>query len=88
MSTTLERRMAKLEEATSPDASRIDVIFRRIVSPRGNREMVRARRGDTVLDRSADEAEGAFMERAKIAALAATAQRPCRVILLPQEALT
>jgi len=88
MSATLERRMAKLEEATSPDASRIDVILRRIVSPVGNREMVRARLGDTVLDRRAAEAEGAFMERAKIAALAATAQRPCRVILLPEEALT
>lgn len=88
MSTTLERRMAKLEEATSPDASRIDVIFRRIVSPRGNRKMVRAKIGDTVLDRRADEAEGTFMERAKIVALAATAQRPCRVVLLPEEALT
>ncbi len=88
MMTALERRMAKLEEATSPDASRIDVIFRRIVSPRGNREMLRAKRGDRVLDRRADEAEGAFMARAKVAALAATAQRPCRVILLPDEALT
>ena len=88
MSTTLERRMAKLEEATSPDANRIDVIFRRIVSPRGNGEMVRAKLGDRVLDRGADETQGAFRERGKVAALAATAQRPCRVILLPKEALT
>jgi hypothetical protein len=88
MSTTLERRMAKLEEATSPNANRIDVIFRRIVSPRGNGEMVRAKLGDRVLERGADETESIFMERAKVAALAATAQRPCRVILLPEEALT
>ena len=40
MSTTLERRTAKLEQAAHPDANRIDVIFRRIVSPRGNGEMV------------------------------------------------
>ena len=88
MSTTLERRMAKLAEAASPDASRIDVIFLRIVSPAGNREMVRAKLGDRVLERGADETESIFMERAKVAALAATAQRPCRVILLPEEALT
>ena len=88
MSTTLERRMAKLEEATSPNANRIDVIFRRIVSPRGNGEMVRAKLGDRVLDRGADETESTFMERARVAALAATAQRPCRVILPPEQALT
>ena len=87
MSTTLERRMAKLAEAASPDASRIDVIFRRIVSPRGNGEMVRAKLGDRVLNRRADEAEDAFMERSKVEALAGTDRRPCRVILLPEEVL-
>ena len=65
MSTTLERRTAKLEQAAHPDANRIDVIFRRIVSPHGNGKMVRAKLGDRVLNRGADETEDAFMERAK-----------------------
>ena len=88
MTTALERRMAKLEKAATPDANRIDVIFRRIVSPRGNREVARANLGDRVLNRRADEAEDAFMERSKAEALAGTDRRPCRVILLPEEALT
>ncbi len=87
MTTALERRMAKLEKAATPDANRIDVIFRRIVSPRGNGEMVRAKLGDRVLNRRADEAEDDFVERAKVEALARTDRRPCCVILLPEEAL-
>ncbi len=79
---TLERRTAKLE-ASRPDANQIDIIIRRIV---GN-EIARAIIGDTVVDRRADEAEDAFMERSKVEALAGTDRRPCRVILLPEEVL-
>ena len=79
---TLERRTAKLE-ASRPDANQIDIIIRRIV---GN-EIARAIIGDTVVDRRADEAEDAFMERSKVEALAGTDRRPCRVILLPQQVM-
>ncbi|NMQ05551.1 hypothetical protein E4Q08_09880 [Candidatus Accumulibacter phosphatis] len=79
--------MAKLENAATPDANRIDVIFRRIVSPRGNREVARANLGDRVLNRRADEAEDDFVERAKVEALARTDRRPCCVILLPQQVM-
>lgn len=79
---TLERRTAKLE-ASRPDANQIDIIIRRIV---GN-EIARAIIGDTVVDRRADEAEDAFMQRSKGEALAGTDRRPCRVIFQPQEVL-
>ena len=79
---TLERRTAKLE-ASRPDANQIAIIIRRIA---GN-EVVRAIIGDKAIDRRADEAEDAFMERSKVEALAGTDRRPCRVILLPEEVL-
>ncbi len=79
---TLERRTAKLE-ASRPDANQIAIIVRRIA---GN-EVVRAIIGDKAIDRRADEAEDAFMERSKVEALAGTDRRPCRVILLPEEVL-
>jgi hypothetical protein len=79
---TLERRTAKLE-ASRPDANQIAIIIRRIA---GN-EVVRAVIGDKVIDRRADEAEDAFMERSKVEALAGTDRRPCRVILLPEAVL-
>jgi len=85
MSATLERRMAKLEEATRPNQNGIDILFRRIVCTVGN-EAVRAVIGDRAVDRRAEEFEDTFRERAKVAALAATTNRPCRVILLPEEA--
>ena len=75
---TLERRMNKLE-ASRPDANQIAIIIRRIVGD----EIVRAVIGDKAIDRRADEAETAFMERSKVEALAGTDRRPCRVILLP-----
>ena len=80
MSTALERRTAKLEQAAHPDADQIDIIVRRIVGS----EVVRAVIGDTVVDRRTDEAEDAFIERSKAEALAATTQRPCCMILLPE----
>jgi hypothetical protein len=67
-----------------PDANQIDIIIRRVI---GGNEVVRAVIGDTVVDRRADEAEDAFMERSKVEALAGTDRRPCRVILLPEEVL-
>ena len=79
---TLERRTAKLE-ALRPDANQIDIIIRRIIGD----ETVRAIIGDKAIDRRADEAEDAFMERSKVEALAGTDRRPCRVILLPEEVL-
>lgn len=78
----LERRMAKLE-ASRPDANQIDIIVRRTVPG----EVVRAAIGDKVIDRRADEAEDAFIERAKAEALAGTERHPCRVIFLPEEVL-
>ena len=86
MSAAIERRMAKLEEATRPNQNRIDILFRRIVCTVGN-EAVHAVIGDRVVDRRVDESEDTFRERAKVAALAATTHRPCRVILLPEDAL-
>ena len=85
MSTTLERRTAKLE-ASRPDANQIDIIIRRVIGTASD-ETVRAVIGDKVIDRRADEDETAFMERSKAEALAGTDRRPCRVILLPEEVL-
>ncbi len=85
MSTTLERRTAKLE-ATRPDPNQIAIIIRRIIRSVGD-EAVRARFDDTVLDRRPDETEDAFMERSKAEALAGTDRRPCRAILLPAMSL-
>lgn len=82
MSTAIERRLNKLEQAAHPDANQIAIIIRRIVGS----EVVRAVIGDKVIDRRADEAETAFMERSKVEALAGTDRRPCRVILLPEVA--
>ncbi len=85
MSNVLERRLNKLE-TFRPDANQIDIIIHRIIDSPGN-EFVRATFGDIVVDRRTDEAEDAFIERSKAEALAATTQRPCRMILLPEEAL-
>ena len=82
---TLERRTAKLE-ASRPDANQIDIIVRRVIGAASD-EVVRAIIGDKAIDRRADEAENAFMERSKAEALAGTDRRPCRVILLPEEVL-
>ncbi len=81
---TLERRMAKLEQAAHPDANQIDIIIRRIIAPNGD-EVVRAVSGDQIVDRRADEDEDAFIERSKVEALASTDRRPCSLILLPEE---
>ncbi len=81
---TLERRMAKLEQAAHPDANQIDIIIRRIIAPNGD-EVVRAVSGDQIVDRRADEDEDAFIERSKVEALAGTDRRPCSLILLPEE---
>jgi len=87
MSTQLERRMAKLEEAAaSPEKDRITVIFRRIVCDSGG-EVVRARFGETQIDRNPGEDEQEFMNRADNEAVAATGRKPSRVILLPEAAL-
>ncbi|MEF8711480.1 MAG: hypothetical protein V5B38_22615 [Candidatus Accumulibacter propinquus] len=83
MSTTLQRRTAKLEQAAHPDADQVGIIVRRIVGS----EVVRAVIGDTVVDRRTDEAENTFMARSKAEALAGTDRRPCRMIFQPQEAL-
>jgi len=83
MSAALERRTAKLEQAAHPDADQVDIIVRRIVGS----EVVRAVIGDIVIDRRADEAEDAFIERSKAEALAGTDRRPCCMILLPEEVL-
>ena len=86
MSTALERRTAKLEQAARPAANQVDLIVRRIISPAGA-EVIRAVIGDTIVDRRDSETESAFMERSKAEALAATSRRPCRVTLLPAEVL-
>ncbi|MEF8714379.1 MAG: hypothetical protein V5B39_12595 [Accumulibacter sp.] len=78
----LERRTAKLE-ASRPDANQIAIIIRRVIGG----EVVRAVIGDRAIERRADEAEDAFMERSKVEALAGTDRRPCRMILLPKEVL-
>lgn len=82
MSNVLERRLNKLE-ALRPDANQIDIIIHRIIDSPGNK-FVRATFGDIVVDRRTDEAEDAFIERSKAEALAATTQRPCCMILLPE----
>jgi hypothetical protein len=86
MSTALERRTAKLEQAAHPGANQIDIIIRRVIGTVGD-EIVRAVIGDHVVDRHADEDEDAFVERSKAEALARTDRRPCRVLLLPQKVL-
>lgn len=80
MSRTLERRTARLEAHRS-NANQIAMIIRRIVG----RQIFRAVIGDDVVDRRADEAEDAFVERAKVEALARTDRHPCRVLLLPEQ---
>ncbi|MBK7674386.1 MAG: hypothetical protein IPJ27_06220 [Candidatus Accumulibacter sp.] len=82
MSTALERRTAKLEQAAHPGANQIDIIIRRVIGTVGD-EIVRAVIGDHVVDRHADEAEDVFVERSKAEALARTDRRPCRIILHP-----
>ncbi|MBL8400436.1 hypothetical protein [Accumulibacter sp.] len=82
MSRTLERRTARLEAQRS-NVNQIAIIIRRIIG----REIFRAVIGDDVVDRRGDEAEDAFVERAKVEALTLTDRRPCRVILLPEEVL-
>jgi hypothetical protein len=81
----LERRTAKLEQAAHPDANQVAIIIRRIIG--NGDEVVRAIIGDKVVDRRADEAEDAFIERSKAEALARTDRRPCRLILLPEQVL-
>jgi hypothetical protein len=70
----------------TPDANQVAIIIRRIIGTVGD-EVVRAISGDQVVDRRADEAEDAFIERAKAEALARTDRRPCRVLLLPEQVL-
>lgn len=82
----LERRMAKLEQAVRLGANQIDIIIHRIIGTDDD-EVVRAVSGDQIVDRRADEGEDDFMERAKVEALARTVRRPCRVLLLPEQAL-
>lgn len=83
MTTALENRLKRLEKAMIPPGDSIDLICIRLVSPGGRGEVIRADLGDGILDRHADEAEDAFVERAKVAALAASPQRPRRIILHP-----
>ena len=87
MSTALERRTAKLEQAACPDQDHIDLICRRIVSANGSNEIVRAKIGEQIVERDVGEAEDDFVERVKVEALAGTDRRPCRVILLPQQVM-
>ncbi|MCM8578329.1 hypothetical protein [Accumulibacter sp.] len=82
MSRTLERRTARLEAQRS-NVNQIAIIIRRIIG----REIFRAVIGDDVVDRRGDEAEDAFVGRAKVEALTRTDRRPCRVLLLPQQVL-
>ncbi|MEF8735351.1 MAG: hypothetical protein V5B35_01685 [Candidatus Accumulibacter necessarius] len=84
MTTALENRLKRLEKAMIPPGDSIDLICIRLVSPGGKGEIIRADLGDGILERlerRADEAEDTFIERAKVAALAASAQRPRRIIL-------
>ncbi len=78
----LERRTAKLE-ASRPDANQIEIIVHRVIGG----EVVRAVIGDRAIERRTDEAEGTFIERSKLEALAGTDRRPCRVTLLPEKVL-
>jgi len=82
---SLERRMLKLE-ASRPDANQVAIIIHRIIGSAGD-EVVRAVSGDQIVDRHSDEAEDDFIERSKAEALAANVQRPCSMILLPQQGL-
>ena len=82
---SLERRTAKLE-ASRPDTNQVAIIIRRIIGSDGD-EVVRAVSGDQIVDRRSDEAEDDFIERSKAEAIAATVQRPCRVLLLPEQVL-
>lgn len=84
MSTTLERRTAKLEQAAYLGEDRLEVIVVRGM-PIVGCEVIRASFGDQVVDRRADEAEDDFIERATAEALAATGQRPCLVFLFSEE---
>lgn len=86
MSTALERRTAKLEQAAHPGEDRLDLIIVRGMATSGSKT-VRASFGDTAVDRRADEAEDDFIERATAEALAATRQRPCMVFLYSEEVL-
>jgi len=86
MSTSLERRIAKLEDAAHPEGNRIEVIIRRVLSTAGA-EVARAIIGDAVVNRRTDETADAFIERSKAVALAATGRRPCRLTLLPADVL-
>jgi len=74
MSTALERRTAKLEQAAHPGANQIDIIIRRVIGTVGD-EIVRAVIGDHVVDRHADEAEDACEKKADEEAGLVTAQR-------------
>lgn len=85
MSTSLERRTAKLERAASPDGDHIDLICIRIVSANGSNEIVRAKIGEQIVERDDGEGEDDFVGRVKLEALARTDRRPCRVILLPEQ---
>ena len=81
---TLERRMNKLERAEIGGAELLEAIIVSGISTGGNKP-VRASFGDRVVDRRADEAEDDFIERATVAALAATDQRPCLLFLYSEE---
>ena len=83
MTTALENRLKRLEKAAIPPGDSIDLICIRLVSPGGRGEIIRADLGDGILERRADEAEDTFIERSKVAALAASPQRPRRIILHP-----
>jgi len=84
MSTAIERRLTKLEHAAQPVESRYNHICRRIISPDGDNEIVRAQIDDRILKRSADETEDAFAGRAKAEARMSITPRPHRLILLPE----
>ncbi|MEF8730944.1 MAG: hypothetical protein V5B40_03130 [Candidatus Accumulibacter meliphilus] len=85
MSTAIERRLMKLKQAAQPGESCIDLICRRIISPDGDNEIVRAQIDDRILKRNADETEDAFVGRVKAEARARTTPRARRLILLPEE---
>ncbi len=88
MSTTLLNRLTRLEKAARPRTGGVDLICRRFISVDGNDEAVRARIGGRILERTEDETEEAFVQRAQAEALASTDWRPCVITLLPEEALT
>ncbi len=84
MSTLIERRLSKLEQAAHLDEDRLDLIIISDMSTGGSKS-IRATFGDKFVGRRADEAEYDFIERATAAALAATEQRPCLLFLLSEE---